>query len=90
MSQVWEVIVKHKLEGKVAGLVTDTPSVMRLAWKKIQLKDPKILCIACICHVLDLLLKDLAKIAEVRFTIGHEIWLRPKRHSACIGFEGAL
>ena len=50
---------------KIVQVCTDTCSVMKAAWKLIEAKYPWITCTCCGPHVLNLLIKDIAKIPEV-------------------------
>lgn len=49
----------------IIQVVTDTCSVMKSAWKKIEAKFPWITCTCCGPHVLSLELKDIGNIKEV-------------------------
>jgi hypothetical protein len=55
---------------KLAAYVSDTPSTMKLASRQLQEPFPLLLCLACLCHVLDLFLKDLAKLVCVMDLLG--------------------
>jgi hypothetical protein len=72
----------------VVLILTDTCSTMKAAWVLIEAKVPWITCGPCLPHVLNLLLKDLAKaIPEMQATIddGSKIvgWFTNKKVSAC-------
>ena len=61
---------KHGLKDRLAALVTDTPRVMKAAWRLLEAKLPGIITFGCICHVLDLFLKDFAKLQTVSALLG--------------------
>jgi hypothetical protein len=58
--------IRHVGALNVVQVVTDTCSVMKAAWKKVEKEFPWITCTCCAPHVLSLLLKDIGKIQVVK------------------------
>lgn len=48
---------------KISALVTDNASVMKKAWRLLELRYPKIFFLGCISHSLNLLVGDIMKIS---------------------------
>ena len=85
------ICAEIELVGKLSiiQVVTDTCSVMKAAWKIIEVKFPWITCTCCGPHVLSLELTDIGKIPEVAAVIkkvgrvlnrfwGRKRWARTK------------
>ena len=45
----------------MAGVITDTPSVMKKLWHMVEEKYPKICALGCWAHILALAMHDIAK-----------------------------
>jgi hypothetical protein len=54
---------------KFSAVITDTASVMKAAWRIIEQKYPNIICFGCISHIMNLLIKDIIKIHEIKFIV---------------------
>ncbi|KAJ9505584.1 hypothetical protein QJQ45_012003 [Haematococcus lacustris] len=48
------VIEKHDLAGKVCAVVTDTPTPMRKLWRLLEERHPRMLCVGCHAHIINL------------------------------------
>lgn len=65
VDRVKEVVSRHDLEGKLAALVTDSPSVNVLARSMLQEEYPALVVTGCMAHALSLVLKDIMEIPAV-------------------------
>ena len=54
----------HELGGteKVVGLVSDNTNLMVCVWKILMARLDSFVCVPCLAHISNLLLKDIAKI----------------------------
>ncbi|GBC05804.1 hypothetical protein RclHR1_06430005 [Rhizophagus clarus] len=60
--QQMEIIGTHKF----SSVITDTASVMKAAWKRIEEKYSHIVCLGCNSHIINLLIGDILKIDEIK------------------------
>ncbi|CAB4484275.1 unnamed protein product [Rhizophagus irregularis] len=51
---------------KFSSVITDTASVMKAAWKRIEEKYSHIVCLGCNSHIINLLIGDILKIDEIK------------------------
>jgi hypothetical protein len=51
---------------KFSAVITDTANVMKAAWRIIEEKYPNIACFGCTSHILNLLVKDILKINDIK------------------------
>ncbi|CAB4460063.1 unnamed protein product [Rhizophagus irregularis] len=51
---------------KFFSVITDTASVMKAAWKRIEEKYSHIVCLGCNSHIINLLIGDILKIDEIK------------------------
>ncbi|CAG8605982.1 21864_t:CDS:2, partial [Gigaspora rosea] len=54
---------------KFSAVITNTANVMKAAWHIIEEKYPKIVCFGCASYTLNLLIKDILKIHDVKSVI---------------------
>ena len=55
-----DAVIKEKGPLNILLICTDTPHVMKAAWKLVEDKYGWISCVGCMTHVLNLLFKDIA------------------------------
>ncbi|CAB5095217.1 unnamed protein product [Rhizophagus irregularis] len=51
---------------KFSAVITDTASVMKSAWRRIEEKYSNVVCLGCNSHVINLLIGDILKIDEIK------------------------
>ena len=47
---------------KISAIITDNASVMKKAWKILEVEYPRIIFLGCIAHNLNLLIGDIMKL----------------------------
>lgn len=57
-----EKIIIEVGPSKISALITDNASVMKKAWKLLELKYPNIFFLGCVAHSLNLLIGDIMKV----------------------------
>ena len=56
---------------KFSAVITDTASVMKAAWKIIEGKYSNIVCLGCNSHIINLLIRDILKIDEIKVVVNN-------------------
>ena len=56
---------------KFSAVITDTASVMKVAWKIIEEKYSNIVCLECNSHIINFLIKDILKINEIKVVVNN-------------------
>lgn len=51
---------------KFSAVITDTASVMKSAWRRIEEKYSNVVCLGCNSHIINLLIGDVLKINEIK------------------------
>ena len=54
---------------KFSAVITDTASVMKAAWRRIEEKYSNIVCLGCNSHIINLLIGDILKINEIKTVV---------------------
>jgi hypothetical protein len=62
ITQQMETIGVHRF----SAVITDTASVMKAAWRRIEEKYSNVVCLGCNSHIINLLIGDILKIDEVK------------------------
>jgi len=52
-----------------SAVITDTASVMKAAWRRIEEKYSNVVCLGCNSHIINLLVGDVLKINEIKTVI---------------------
>ncbi|DAZ93962.1 TPA: hypothetical protein N0F65_001097 [Lagenidium giganteum] len=54
---------------RACGVVTDNAAYMRRSWRLLQSEFPALMCNSCTAHAVNLLMKDMFEIAELKLTL---------------------
>lgn len=57
-----ECVIIKVTANKISAIITDNASVMKKAWRILEVKYPKIIFLGCIAHNLNLLVGDIMKL----------------------------
>src|SRR6266498_5900162 len=56
---------------KFSAVITDTASVIKAAWKIIKGKYSNIICLGCNSYIINLLIRDILKINEIKVVVNN-------------------